>query len=102
MPIVAVPTLWGSLTAVLANLVRTRIGGWIAAAAAAYGVAVVAQRFAVEPVLGTIQQHVNGLPADALAWAAFLGFDEVITIVLSAYAASSALSALRIRLKPAT
>lgn len=90
------PAIWAALTAVLGNLVRSRIGFWIASALAAFGLHIVATEFAIEPAVAAIQSQMTGMGATAVAWFAYLRVDEMVTIILSAYAAASAISGIRI------
>jgi len=93
------PAIWAALSAVLANLVRTRIGFWIASALAAFGLQLVATKFVVTPALDAIKAQVGTLGATGIAWFAYLKVDQGITIVLSAYAAASAISSIRLSKK---
>jgi len=92
---------WGALSAVFGNLVSNKIGFWFSALLTSAGIGLVTQHFAVEPGLAAIQGAVNGLPADALAWAAYLGIDDVITTVVSAYGGAALMGGVRLRRKAA-
>ena len=93
------PAIWAALTAVLSNLVRTRIGFWIASALTAFGLHLVSTEFVVTPALDAIKGQFAVLGADPVAWLAFAKVDRVITITLSAYPAASTMSAIRISKK---
>jgi len=90
------PAIWAALTAVLSNMVRTRIGFWIASALAAFGLQLVTSRFVVTPALDAIKGQMGTLGANAVAWLAYARVDEAITITLSAYAAAATFSAIRL------
>lgn len=93
------PLIWGALSAVLGNLVKTQIGFWAASLLTAFGLHLVVQKFALDPALSNIQSAANGMGPAALAWFAYLNGDKFITMVLSAYAAAAAMSAIRLRRK---
>jgi hypothetical protein len=85
------------LAAMLGNLVATSLGFWIFSAATSLGVGLVAYNFAFQPAMDRIQSAVGGMPADAVAWFAYLNCDKFLTIVFSAYVVAGAASALRLR-----
>lgn len=95
------PAFWLALTAALGNLIKGSIAYWAVSLLAGFGLHLVAQKFAVEPALAEIQSNMTGLGSTAVAWFAYLRIDQAITIVLSAYAASAAMSAVRLRVRPA-
>lgn len=90
------PAIWAALTAVLANLVRTRIGFWIMSALTAFGLQLVTSKFVVTPALDAIKGQFTVMGADAIGWLAYAQVDKAITITLSAYAAAATFSAVRL------
>ncbi|MEG3191615.1 MULTISPECIES: DUF2523 family protein [Novilysobacter] len=90
------PAIWVAIT----GFIGSQIGFWIASALAAFGLHIVAQEFVIEPALNDIKAQMGSAGQLALDWFSFLKVDECISIVLSAYAAAAALSAVRLRRKP--
>lgn len=87
---VFVPWIAGAIAGALAGLSRlfsTQIGGWIATAALALGITLVATEAAVEPMMDMAAGALGGMPAQAVQWLGVLNIDKYITIVISAYAA---------------
>ena len=93
------PAIWAALTVILGNLVKNQIGFWIASALAAFGLNLVAQKFLVAPAMASIQAQMSGLGADGVAWMAYLRVDDMLTTIISAYAAAASMSAIRLRKK---
>lgn len=91
------PAIWAALTAALSFMVKNRVGFWIASALASLGLTLAVQTFAMGPALNMVQQYWGGIPGDVAAWMVYLGVDRMITIILSAYAAASMMSAVRLR-----
>lgn len=93
------PAFFAALSVIFGNLVKSQIGFWIAAALTAFGLQLVTQNLVVDPIIGRIQSTMSGMGADALAWMAFLRVDDGIMTLLSAYAAASVMSGIRMTRK---
>jgi hypothetical protein len=98
MPLLA-PLLEALLTG-LAWLFRNRIGQWIMAALAWFGISWGTYHFAVQPWLNMLQSHVTGIGggewgAVAAQWVGVLNFDKACTMVGSAVAAKYGLQSAK-------
>lgn len=101
MPIPLVGFGLGAIGAFLSRVVASRIGYWVLAAMAFFGIQFMATEFVADPLLAEIKAGFAGAPADILEWLAFLNVDTYVTMILSAYAAAAAVGALRLRKVPA-
>lgn len=98
-PLLAVG-FWGTAGAWLTRIFMSRGGQMVAGTMAALGVSMAVQEFAVEPMLDKIIAASGGLSGDALAWMAYLGFDDFMTTVLGAYAYIAGMGWMRLKMNP--
>lgn len=96
----ALPWLTGALGALMSFLSRmlmSRAGFIAAAMMATLGIQLAATNIAVEPLVNSISGQFAGLPGSMVQWMAYIGVDDFITTILSAYAAAAAMGWLRLR-----
>lgn len=92
------PVFIGIFISWLAKMLLTRAGGFVASAMAAIGIQFAAQSFLVEPAITMVTQSFTGIPsAQVLAWLSYIGLDNMVTTILSAYAANASMGWLRVR-----
>jgi hypothetical protein len=77
------------ILAALSRLVATRAGQWLVQIMLFFGVQMVATHVVMGPVKAGLGAAFGGMPADVLAWMAYLRVDRALTIILSAYAANA-------------
>ena len=85
MPLLA--PLIAAVVGAFSRLFATRLGGWIAAAMVALGLAWVTNEAVVEPAKDLALNSLRGMHNVGLQWVLVANWDKYITIVLSAYVA---------------
>ena len=85
------------IVASFAALFRSRIGGWVATAMVALGLAWTTNEGVIEPITQQALGALQGVHATALQWIMVMNFDKYLTIVLSAYAAGALKRAILVR-----
>lgn len=70
----------------LGRLFGSRIGQWVAAGLAYFGLAFATQTFAVDPILDELSGYMSGVTGDLVEWLGFLNVDRACTMIMSAVA----------------
>ena len=79
-----------ALVAAFSRIMSTRIGAWIVQALLFFGIQIAANKLLVAPIKTGIASAFGGLPAEIIAWLGYLNVDRALTIIISAYATTSA------------
>ena len=70
----------------LGRLFGSRIGQWVAAALAYFGLAFATQTVVMGPVIDQLEGYMQGVSGDAVEWLGYLNFDKACSMILSALA----------------
>ena len=85
LPLLAVGGLAAVLTTVLRYLFLAHLGAFVFRLFAVLGLSWLTNELIVENILDIIHGNVSGVPAMLAEWMDFFGFDNVVSIIASAY-----------------
>ena len=74
----------GWVVTALGRLFGTRLGQWVAAAMAYFGLAWATQEVVIGPVIDQLQAYMQGVSGDAVQWLGYLNFDKACSMIISA------------------
>ena len=95
LPLLAAPAV-GLILSWLSRLLMLKAGLWIAGAMVSVGIYFGTQTFLVQPLIEQVMLLAQGaFVGEVTQWAAFLNLDKAITMVMSAYTAAAAITAVK-------
>jgi hypothetical protein len=88
-PLLLAPLAAGGISAILVHAIRwvflAHVASFVVRAFAVLGLAYFTNEYLLEPVLALINSNLTGMPGDLADWMDAFGFDNVISILVSAH-----------------